>query len=88
MTKLEEKLIELGYKLEIEEDGVIASKSINFNADIVIGIYDNKINSYYVYSYSNHIRRQDTIDNLQQAFNEMQKDLAILKEVKDEDEKS
>lgn len=83
MTKLEKKLIELGYKLEIEEDGVIACKDFNFNADIVIGIGDNnKIQSYYVYSYfTQHIRRQDTIDNLQEALNEMEKDLAILKEL-------
>ena len=89
MTKLEKKLIELGYKLKIEEDCVIASKNINFIYEIVIGICDNTIQSYYVYSYSNYIRWKDTINHLQKAFDTMQKDLEILKGMlEDEDEKS
>ena len=81
MTKLEEKLIELGYELEREEDSIIACKNVNHNCDIVIGVWDSKIKYYYLYTYfTRHIRRQDTIDNLQQAFDEMQKDLEILKE--------
>ena len=85
MTKLEEKLIELGYEIDREENDTendfCACKKGNNNADIIIGVWDNKIKSYYLYTYfTKHIRRQDTIDNLQQAFNEMQKDLEELKE--------
>ena len=85
MTKREKKLIELGYELEIEEDGAIASKKINVNAEVVIGLWGGKIQHYYVYSYfTQHIRKQDTINNLQQAFNEMQRDLEILKGIEDD----
>lgn len=85
MTKLEEKFIELGYKIERDEeyteDCFIACKDCNAYADIVIGVSENKIYHYYVYTYLiQHIRRQDQIDYLQQAYNEMQKDLAVLKE--------
>lgn len=84
MTKLEEKLIELGYELkrieENTENEFIASKSVNCDGDIVMGIWENKIKCYYLYTYfCKHIFRQDTIDNLQQAFNVMQKDLEELK---------
>lgn len=88
MTKLEEKLIKLGYEIERDEeyteDCFIACKDCNAHADIVIGVSENKIYHYYVYTYLiQHIRRQDQIDNLQLAFNEMQKDLEVLKSVED-----
>ena len=83
MTKLEEKLKELGYELEIEEDMVIAAKEINGNADIVIGLWDGQIKHYYVYSYlPKHISSQASIDGIQQAFDIMKRDLEKLKNVK------
>ena len=78
MTKLEQKLIELGYKQY--HDYYI--KRIN-GYDIWVEPYNspfNKIHKMYVYNHNNYIKGQEQIDNLQQAFNEMQKDLGILKE--------
>jgi hypothetical protein len=79
MTKLEEKLIELGYeniyvngRWYKEYDG---NKSIFINTDE----HHKKIKDYHIHFYS-FIECQQDIDNLQLAFNEMQKDLEILKE--------
>ena len=84
MTKLEEKLIGLGYKLSY----------YNFNNSVFIKIYEDKWNlsietngysSCFFISYidldSMAIYTQQDIDNLQQAFNQLQKDLKELKQV-------
>ena len=46
MTKLEEKLKELGYEIKREEkdtqNDFVASKKVNTDADIVIGVWDNE----------------------------------------------
>ena len=91
MERLEKKLQELGYRF-IEDyftggTQKFCQKEIVKN-DVIIGIYTNKektkIEDYEVEGYI-CIDTQQQIDNLQQAFNEMQKDLAILKEIeKDE----
>lgn len=80
MTKLEEKLVELGYEKTIgsgrwckEYDG---NKNIFINTDE----YYKKIKDYYIHFYS-FIECQQDLDNLQLAFNELQKDLEELKNV-------
>lgn len=73
MTKLEKKLKELGYKEFVEEWYI---KRID-NAEIHIYIGMKKIAS--DIDYKKLISTQQDIDNLQQAFNVMQKDLEELK---------
>ena len=77
MTKLEEKLIELGY-----EDVRYGRwrKNYDRNKDILIitDEFHEKIKEYHIKFYS-FIECQKDINELQQAFNEMQQDLAILK---------
>lgn len=78
MTKLEQKLIELGYELNGEYNYYnVYRKRISSN-DLFVEVYHNLSLDYcidvgYVYS-------QQDINDLQQAFNVMQKDLEILKE--------
>lgn len=86
MTKLEQKLIGLGYKKQpiyTHNQRVILYFKNSFNYDMAI-YYDcksNKIIDEGVFTDAKIIRTQQHINNLQQAFNEMQKDLEILKEV-------
>ena len=76
MTKLEEKLIELGYKKR-EYSKVQYYKSINGG---IIHLDTTDLDSTYVEpKYIIHF--QQDIDDLQLAFNEMQKDLEVLKNV-------
>ena len=78
MTKLEQKLQELGYKPYYRcYEKIVGKISIfvePFNEPFT------KIHKIYVYNENNYIKRQEQIDNLQLAFNELQKDLEILKE--------
>jgi hypothetical protein len=73
MTKLEQKLIELGYE---------TNNSIYkywFKGQIVIQTFYGNVENYYIIC-PNNIHRQQDIDNLQQAFNQLQSDLKELKE--------
>ena len=73
MTKLEQKLIELGYE---------TNNSIYkywFKGQIVIQTFYGRLENYYIIC-PNNIHRQQDIDNLQQAFNQLQNDLKELKE--------
>ena len=82
MTKLEQKLIELGYKQSLE----FPFKYYKWVGNAIKRIQidnGNRINykhSYIQYAHNRRIKTQQDIDNLQQAFNELQKDLGILKE--------
>ena len=81
MTKLEEKLIELGYEECAWEKGKWDNKTY------AITLFTNeevsKIEDYYVWG--NQIRFQTSIDFIQASFNEMQEDLEILKGVLNDD---
>lgn len=77
MSKLEQKLIELGYE-KLKFYDVIGyiwwKKCIAINTNGVVSkILDSELQI-------SSIKIQQDIDNLQQAFNELQKDLEILKE--------
>lgn len=80
MTKLEQKLIELGY-VYIQHNDYFKKQ---FTRYIYISIeLDNnklKVNDYGVDYKTEYFRKQHQLDKLQQAFNEMQKDLEVLKE--------
>ena len=82
MTKLEQKLIELGYK-QYSYNGY--NKKFNFGIFIYIAIINNgKIYSWVKESPLYMFDTQQQIDNLQQAFNRMNRDLEILKELENE----
>ena len=80
MPSLEQKLKELGY--ESIKDYYVKSFGFAFNIYIAFNT-DNKpmgwVKEMPLYMFTN----QQEINNLQQAFNEMQKDLKILKEIED-----
>ena len=87
MSRLEEKLIELGYRktktvyfAQNEIPYIFYEKEYCCRADICIILYDDKIEDYYVESDYIRFSKQQALNNLQQAFNEMQKDLEVLKE--------
>ena len=81
MTKLEQKLLELGYKQDFPDylykkyiqEFVLSIDTLNLsNSKMFI--------SYFTYSFNS----QQQIDNLQQAFNQLQNDLKELKECEEE----
>lgn len=76
MTKLEEKLIQLGYE---KTSQYMWTKNFEGSCYSYFTIMKNTMMNYGVSSTYFIIEQQD-IDNLQQAFNEMQRDLEILKE--------
>ena len=89
MTKLEEKLQELGYEYDgYDYTKILKIKLLNLNYPLSftlrIKVMDNAIIKYYGHSQSRCFK-EDISNAYKQAFNEMQKDLAILKEIeKDE----
>ena len=77
MTKLEEKLIELGYK---RSEFMIHSFKKIFIDNVIMFILneaENNIKERRVMAIS--IKSQQDINDLQQAFNQLQKDLDVLK---------
>lgn len=77
MTKLEEKLIELGYKTYNDpSDHKHICRYFNGRKRIVINCARNKINKAHVDTYC--IRTQNDMFKLQKLFNSLQKDLEIL----------
>lgn len=87
MSRLEEKLSELGYKKQKKYWSPFIDKSVKEcwkeNICIIIDRNTNKIieNASYVYARLIECYSQQEINNLQKAFNEMQKDIEILKGV-------
>ena len=91
MTKLEQKLIELGYVLdnvEYYKNEPLFSKYEKYfkHCRIVASVchkIENQCDSYnlYVKADTDSFAIKVFLDSLQQAFNEMQKDLEILKEL-------
>lgn len=77
MTKVEEKLIELGY----EAKGEIYIMWLKGNIQIIT--FYGRMDSCCVII-PNSIYRQQDIDNIQQEFNQLQEDLEILEELENE----
>ena len=81
MTKLEEKLFELELKEKLIELGYETDCDfceIWLKGNIQIITFYGRIKNYCIIT-SNNIHRQQDIDNIQQAFNQLQKDLEVLK---------
>lgn len=97
MTKLEAKLIELGYEIDkaIYLSGKVGYKSYrkyHKYCHIEVEVYPSYVCEKFKMgkTYTAHIEidfkgfaKQEFIDNLQIAFNEMQKDLEVLKQCQD-----
>lgn len=78
MTKLEEKLIELGY----EKEKLSYVKRLEGRIEIHIFIYPNELVGG-VEQGDHFVIYQSQINRLQKAFNQLQKDLEELKECQD-----
>ena len=76
MTKLEKKLIELGYTQEDYSSNIY----YKFIKRIYIFINAYNLNKYGVEYPMMTYTKQKHINDLQQAFNELQKDLEVLKQ--------
>ena len=84
MSKLEEKLKELGLKEKLIELGYETDcdfYEIWLKGNIQIITFYGRIKNYCVIT-SNNIHRQQDIDDLQQAFNTLQQDFKELNSVK------
>ena len=81
MTKLEEKLIELGYEQDIQNQFIYIKYKYKNWCHIYAGLNENKTDYYLYLDDIEPICEQRELDSLQQAFNEMQKDLEVLKNV-------
>lgn len=79
MTKLEEKLLELGYKEEWTYDNIAFYIKCEIDYETHIFLKNQKIVKSKI-NVKKHIEEQYQIDNLQQAFNQLQKDLEVLKD--------
>lgn len=83
MTKLEEKLIQLGYEVGYEEwdenkEYLNGNKyGINKGCTITIRYRNGKF--FDAFLYRPYFTSQQDIDNLQQAFNQLQSDLEVLR---------
>lgn len=80
MTKLEEKLKELGYVYIKHNDYFKKQYSRFIYISIELDKNKLKVNDYGVDYKTDFIRKQQQLDNLQQAFDEMQRDLEVLRE--------
>lgn len=90
MTKLEEKLLELEYCYAFDNsEGYLYVKTHNkkYIFNVLLSYSKRRIENYDVANVYDFHSQKD-IDNLQLAFDEMQKDLEILEGIEDEDEKS
>lgn len=84
MTKLEQKLIELDYKKWLlGNDDIQYYHKLTDEVEIEIHIKNGTILNYYVYQ-RRSIFKQEQIDNLQQAFNQLQSDLKELNQIENE----
>ena len=87
MTKLEEKLIELGYEHHENyySHRLYIKKHLDTNDFITIRLSKDrtKISNAYIDYDSYYFTNQKQINNLQLAFNELQKDLEELKSCQD-----
>ena len=83
MTKLEQKLIELGYEFYIDSyGGKVYIKLDYYTTKIILS---KKITGYIDTLEIDRIDTQQQIDNLQQAFNQLQQDLEVLKKYEKKD---
>lgn len=85
MTKLEQKLIELGYEIENTVWTYKQARKEYMKCWIYIEFNKEKYGNNITFKCVKPIfciKSQQDIDNLQQAYNQLQKDLEMLKDVK------
>ena len=76
MNKLESKLLELGYVSSgVVGDSFLATKFWH-ECELIIQGTNKKIDSH-IFLYSDEIHTQEQLDNLQLAYNQLQKDLVV-----------
>ena len=80
MTKIEEKLNELGYELKYERENTTIYKKDYKYYEFQIEIIENVVVDGCLENQCNVFFIQQDIDNLQQAFNTLQQDLEVLRE--------
>lgn len=80
MTKLEQKIKELGYGKSIFDHRHIKYNKETDNYILIQLSESNNSITFYSFGYQNAFITQQDIDNLQETFNEMQKDLEVLKD--------
>lgn len=83
MTKLEEKLLEWGYVYIKHNDYFKKQYSRFIYISIELDKDKLKVNDYGVDYKTDYLKKQSQIDNIQRAFNEMQKDLEELRKCQD-----
>lgn len=79
MTKLEEKLIELGYKYKQCGNGKVFHKTIHY-CTLSISVREDNVIVFNGVEHHFDICSQTHINLIQQAFNQLQNDLKELKE--------
>jgi hypothetical protein len=80
MTKLEEKLIQLGYEKEYRRRNKYVKR---FRlCELIIRLHKEEITDFYI-DINITINNQYQIDVIQQAYNQLQKDLEVLKQCQD-----
>lgn len=90
MTKLEEKLKELGYEINRAEDDdydgsdFTAEKKIVPSIYIVIVVKKNKIINYFTYDQYQIYKNKERLEKLELALNTMEHDLEVLKKYDNE----
>lgn len=83
MTKLEEKLIELGYRKIVLPTFIRYFKFYVYDVEIIIDLEYERI-LYYMVLCTSAIKTQQHIEDLQQAYNIMKKDLEELRKYEKE----
>ena len=81
MSKLEQKLKELGYEKE-KNYRIYVKNYLETDIEIwhILTLRNDEISISKIYCGKCDFTKQEHIDSLQQAFNEMQKDLEVLRE--------
>ena len=78
MTKLEQKLCELGYRYTKYKHYFIKRHNRFVYIFVDLNATNTKINDCGIETPNNAYSKQEQLDNLQQAFNQLQKDLEVL----------
>ena len=81
MSKLESKLLDLGYELEEEDEKIKIFVAYLDCFKLEIILFEDEFLASDVFSITRLYKTQQDIDDLQQAFNVLQNDLEVLKNV-------
>lgn len=82
MTKLEEKLKKLGYEEDIEDNLHYCKKIVfywEYEINLFLTLDKSKVRLSILHNENRYIYNIENVKDLEKAFNEMQKDLEMLK---------